>query len=135
MRKIVILLCALCVVSCAGYPKPEKLDPLYNYHEAEKKNDYGLLIVTRENNFIGSGLNLQIYVDDKIEQIVKNGETITLEIPVGVHEIRIMDDINKVSVERKVEISIETDCIVTYRPKSTNGKFSGQLQWELRERI
>lgn len=135
MKKIIIFLCALCVVSCAGYPKPEKLDPLYNYHEAENKNDYGLLIVTRENNFIGRGLNLQIYVDDKIEQIVKNGDTITLELPVGVHEIRIMDDINKVSVERKVEISTETDCIVTYTTRYSSSNFSRAFQWELREKI
>lgn len=135
MKKLIILLCALCVVSCAGYPEPEKLDPLYNYHEAEDKNDYGLLIVTRENNFIGSGLNLQIYVDDKIEQIVKNGETITLEIPVGVHEIRIMDDINKVSVERKVEISTETDCIVTFTTRYSSSNFSRAFQWELKEKM
>ncbi len=131
MRKFLIVLYTFFFVSCTSITGTKTLEPLYSSDENKNNENCGLIIFQRPNAYSGCAAGLEIYVDGVKKETINNGENKKIEVPIGIHSIKVRENIFGQNVERKVEISKNTECVISYNPNIFSFSFSDLISWEI----
>ena len=79
---------------------------------ADKEN-VGTIIVKRENKFVGSLINFDVFIDGEKVGKLGNGKTLTYDMPLGSYDVKlsapgnnVVREVNLTEKNRTVEITI-----------------------------